>query len=59
MPESNMQPQQPIQAAIEELQKGHSHPSSRRKRFFDRRSINVLIGESLRSPHSPERECVK
>ncbi|MBE9200762.1 hypothetical protein IQ233_16855 [Nodularia sp. LEGE 06071] len=29
-----MQPQKPIQAAIEDLQKSHSHPSSKRQKFF-------------------------
>jgi hypothetical protein len=33
--EPNMQPQKPVQAAIEDLQKKHSRRSGRRQRFFD------------------------
>lgn len=35
MKEPKIQPQKPIQAAIKDLQKSHSHPSSWRQRFFD------------------------
>lgn len=35
MKEPKIQPQKPIQAAIEDLQKSHFHSSSWRKKFFD------------------------
>jgi len=35
MKEPKIQPQKPIQVAIKDLQKSHSHPSSWRKKFFD------------------------
>ena len=33
--EPNMQPQKPVQAAVEDLQKKHSRRSGRRQKFFD------------------------